>query len=181
MRMFYLTDAARHCLGAAHDEAIRLGFNFVGTEHLLLGLLREAGSEVGPGLAPILDPRGWTPDDLRTALAVRVGRGPDAPSGELDLPYTARAKRALELSMDSARGAGRPAVGVEHLLVGILAEGETMGARFLRAQGLELEALRAWTHDLPLLETSQASVERPANWWARVAAKFGRLRVRPKG
>ena len=180
MRMFYLTDAARHCLAAARDEAARLGFNFVGTEHLLLGLLREAGPAVAPGLAPVLESGGRTLDELRAALEARVGHGPDAANGELDLPYTSRAKRALELAMDAARDARRPAVDVEHLLVGILAEGESTGARFLRAQGLELEPLRAWTRALPLSEAAHASVQRPAGWWARVADKVGRLKVRPK-
>ena len=131
------TERARAALVLAQDEARRLGHEFIGTEHVLLGILRRADS-VG---ARILAGRGVRLDAARAAVEARVGRGAMVGEGERHL--TPRLKRVFERSVREAVALGHGYVGTEHLLLGILREGDGVAAGVLRDDGMTAEQVRA--------------------------------------
>jgi ATP-dependent Clp protease ATP-binding subunit ClpC len=137
IRCYAFTWRVRHCLIAARHEAGRLGHGYVGTEHLLLGLLA-----VPDGLpAHIADALRIDRASLRAEVERRAGRGPM--TAELpDIPYATEAKLVLEHTMDEAARLGADEVDSADLLLGMLAEGKSIAAEALRAQGLELERAR---------------------------------------
>jgi len=120
----------------AQEEARRLGHNFVGTEQLLLGLIGE-GSGLG---AKTLESFGVNLRDARVEVEKIIGRG----SGfvAIEIPFTPRAKRVLELSWDEARQLGHNFIGSEHLLLGLIREGEGVAARVLENLGVNLHDIR---------------------------------------
>jgi ATP-dependent Clp protease ATP-binding subunit ClpC len=120
----------------AQEEARRLGHNFVGTEQILLGLIGE-GSGVGP---KILKSMGVKLKDARVEVEKIIGRG----SGfvAVEIPFTPRAKRCLELSLEEARQLGHNYIGTEHLLLGLIVEGEGVAARVLEELRVNLPKLR---------------------------------------
>ena len=121
----------------AQEEARRLGHNFVGTEQVLLGLIGE-----GTGVAAkTLKSMGVTLKDARAEVEKIIGRG----SGfvAVEIPFTPRAKRVLELSWDEARQLGHNYIGTEHLLLGLIREGEGVAARVLENLGVDLNKIRA--------------------------------------
>src|SRR5215467_12110997 len=123
----------------AQDEAQRLGHNYMGTEHLLLGLVRE-----GEGVAAIaLTQLGVRLEDARAAVLHIIGHGDRIVAGEIGL--TPRAKKVLELAVDEARRMGHHYIGTEHLLLGLLREGEGIAAGVLESLGLNLQEVRAKT------------------------------------
>jgi len=131
---YNFTDQSKKVLALAREEAVRLEHDYVGTEHILLGLLRE-----GEGLAiEVLRNLAAEPSSIRKRLeaSVRVGRaGP--PLGEL--PYTSRAKKILEYAMSEAREMRNPNIGVEHLLTGALREEKGIAAQVLNSLGVTLD------------------------------------------
>uniref|UniRef100_A0A7V3YMM7 ATP-dependent Clp protease ATP-binding subunit n=1 Tax=Candidatus Caldatribacterium californiense TaxID=1454726 RepID=A0A7V3YMM7_9BACT len=130
------TERARKVIILAQDEAVRLKHNHIGTEHLLLGLLRER-----EGLAAkILDSFDITLELVRSELEHMVDR--TEYQGSREVAFTPRAKRVLELALDETRRMGHNYVGTEHILLGILREGEGVGAQILRRLGLDLEMVR---------------------------------------
>jgi len=131
------TDRTRDALSLAQDEARRLGHEFIGTEHVLLGILRRSDS-IGAG---VLDARGVRLDAVRSAVEQIIGRGPLAVEGERCL--TPRLKLVFELSVKDATALGHDYVGTEHVLLGILREGEGVAARVLRDHGVTAEQVRA--------------------------------------
>jgi ATP-dependent Clp protease ATP-binding subunit ClpC len=137
MNGYNFTDHVRHSLAYAREEAVRLHHEYVGTEHLLLGLLRVEG--VG---MRVLTEADVDPDAVRAIVedTVKTGRAMQ-PTG-LDLPYTSRAKKVLELSMSEARAFNHSYVGTEHLLLGLLAEEKGIAAHVLMEVGLTLETAR---------------------------------------
>ncbi len=153
MHGYDFTQRVRKVLAMAREEAARLHHEYVGTEHILLGLIRE-----GEGVAAtVLQNFNLDLDGLRDRIEAIVKRGrPTSHSGP-DLPYTSRAKRVLELSMTEARELSHGYVGTEHLLLGLLAEEKGIAAQVLNVVGVKLDPARAET--LRILGT-----EMPPQW-----------------
>ena len=130
------TDRARNAVRLAQEEARRLGHASVGTEHLLLGLLAEPQGVGARALVAL----GLSLDGLRTQVERDAGGGVGAPAGHV--PYTPRAKKVLELSLREALQLGHNYIGTEHILLGLVREGEGVAAQVLFDQGVELAAVR---------------------------------------
>ena len=131
------TETAIKVIMLAQEEARHLGHNFVGTEQILLGLISE-----GTGIAAkTLKTMGVTLKDARSEVEKIIGRG----SGfvAVEIPFTPRAKRVLELSWDEARQLGHSYIGTEHLLLGLIREGEGVAARVLENLGVDLNKVRS--------------------------------------
>ena len=131
------TEKAIKVIMLAQEEARRLGHNFVGTEQVLLGLIGE-----GTGIAAkTLKSMGVNLKDARIEVEKIIGRG----SGfvAVEIPFTPRAKRVLELSWDEARQLGHNYIGTEHLLLGLIREGEGVAARVLENLGVDLNKIRS--------------------------------------
>jgi RNA polymerase sigma factor (sigma-70 family) len=131
------TERARRVVFFAQEEATRLGGNDVGTEHLLLGLLREQDSLAGRILDRLQLPR----EQIRSEIERRVMRGASNPGQEMLL--TPRAKRMIDLAFEEARQLKNDYIGTEHLLLGLLREGEGQAARLLIQMGADLKRVRA--------------------------------------
>lgn len=130
------TEKAIKVIMLAQEEARRLGHNFVGTEQILLGLIGE-----GTGVAAkVLKSMGVNLKDARIEVEKIIGRG----SGfvAVEIPFTPRAKRVLELSLEEARQLGHNYIGTEHLLLGLIREGEGVAARVLENLGVDLSKVR---------------------------------------
>ncbi len=133
------TERARKVLTLAQEEATRFNHNYIGTEHLLLGLVRE-----GEGVAAkVLAEMGVEINQVRGAVEFIIGRGDRMLVGEIGL--TPRAKKVIELAVDEARRLGHHYVGTEHLLLGLVREGEGIAAAVLESLGVSLEKVRAQT------------------------------------
>ena len=133
------TERARKVLTLAQEEAQRFNHNYIGTEHILLGLVQE-----GEGVAAkVLSNLGVALDNVRSAVEFIIGRGERAVSGEIGL--TPRAKRVIELAVDEARRLNHNYIGTEHLLLGLLREGEGVAASVLESLGVSLDKVRAET------------------------------------
>ena len=131
------TDRARRVVVLAQEEARLLGHNYIGTEHLLLGLLRESDGVAGR----TLDALGISLDAVRTRVEEIIGRSSQPlPGGQM--PFTPRAKKALELSLREALNLGHNYIGTEHLLLGLIREGEGVAPQVLVGMGAELAAVR---------------------------------------
>ncbi len=131
------TERARRVLALAQEEAQRFNHNYIGTEHLLLGLVRE-----GDGVAArVLNNLGVALPDVRSAVEFIIGRGETLRMGEIGL--TPRAKKVVELAVDEARRLNHHYIGTEHLLLGIVREGEGIAAGVLESRGVGLERVRA--------------------------------------
>jgi ATP-dependent Clp protease ATP-binding subunit ClpA len=137
MNGYNFTEHVRHSLAFARDEAAALNHAYVGTEHVLLGLLRVEG--VG---TTVIYNCNVDLAVLREDVIARTKRGADGRIGP-DLPYTSRAKKCLELAMSEARELDHNYVGTEHLLLGLLREEKGIGAQSLLAAGVTLDAARA--------------------------------------
>ena len=136
---FNFTERTRKVLNLAREEAGRLHHEYVGTEHLLLGLIRE-----GEGIAMrVLENLKADPTLIRKTIGdtIQIGRSPR--TAQPDLPYTSRAKKCLELAMHEAREMSHNYVGTEHLLLGLLREEKGIAAQVLVHAGLSLETARA--------------------------------------
>lgn len=130
------TERARKVVYLAQQEAARLGHNVVGTEHLLLGLVVE-----GEGVAAkALEVINISLDRIRQEVEKIIGSGEPNPFGEI--PFTPRAKRVLELAVDEGRQMGHNYVGTEHILLGLIREGEGVAAQVLKNLGADLEKVR---------------------------------------
>merc|ERR1711968_400829 len=130
------TEKAIKVVMLAQEEARRLGHNFVGTEQLLLGMIGE-----GTGIAAkVLKSQGVNLKDARVEVEKIIGRG----SGfvAVEIPFTPRAKKVLELSLEEARQLGHNYIGTEHLLLGLIREGEGVAARVLDNLGVDLAKVR---------------------------------------
>jgi hypothetical protein len=130
------TDRARQVVVLAQDEARRLDHNYIGTEHILLGLIRE-----GDGVAArALESLGIGLDIVRQQVEEIIGRGQQAPSGHI--PFTPRAKKVLELSLREAQQLGHDYIGTEHILLGLVREGDGVAAQVLVKRGADLNRVR---------------------------------------
>src|SRR5262249_43925343 len=131
------TERARKVLTLAQEEAQRFNHNYIGTEHLLLGLVRE-----GEGVAAkVLANMGVELNKVRSAVEFIIGRGDRMVMGEIGL--TPRAKKVIELAVDEARRLNHQYIGTEHLLLGLVREGEGIAAGVLESLGVSLDRVRA--------------------------------------
>ena len=141
MNGYNFTERVRKVLAMAREEAARLHHEYVGTEHILLGLIRE-----GEGVAAaVLQNLNVDLDDITQKIEETVKKGKAAQTTGPDLPYTSRAKKVLELAMSEARELTHSYVGTEHLLLGLLREEKGIAAQVLTDAGVNLEAARAET------------------------------------
>ena len=136
------TDRARRVIVLAQEEARALQHNYIGTEHLLLGLIRE-----GDGVAAkALEAKGVTLEDTRKQVEEMIGKGTAAPTGHI--PFTPHAKQVLELSLREALQLGHSYIGTEHILLGLIREGEGVGTQVLIKMDVDLSDLRSTTIDM---------------------------------
>ncbi len=129
------TERAQKVLALAQEEAVRLGHHNIGTEHILLGLVREGEGIAAKALLGL----GLGLEKVQTEVEALIGRGQEQPS---TIAYTPRAKKVIELSMDEARKLGHTYVGTEHILLGLIREGEGVAARVLNNLGVSLNKAR---------------------------------------
>lgn len=142
------TERAQKVLALAQEEAIRLGHNNIGTEHVLLGLIREGEGIAAKALLGL----GLGSDKIQSEVETLIGKGQD---GAKTIHYTPRAKKVIELSMDEARKLGHSYVGTEHILLGLIREGEGVAARVLNNLGVSLNKARQQV--LQLLGSNETS------------------------
>ncbi|MBN1333967.1 MAG: ATP-dependent Clp protease ATP-binding subunit [Synergistales bacterium] len=133
----FFTERGKKVIQLAHREALRLGHDVIGTEHILMGLIAE-----GEGVAvQVLQNLGLDLDELRSRIEEKVGTKPSK-IRPVDLPLSPRAKRVLDLAIGEARNMKVNYVGTEHILLGLIAEGEGVAAQVLSFYGIDLEAVR---------------------------------------
>ena len=143
------TNRARRVVVLAQEEARGLNHNYIGTEHLLLGLLEPGGIA-----AQALSRFGMTATGTRDEVRARVGAGSDPPKGKI--PFTPRAKKTLELSLREALSLHHNYIGTEHILLGLVREGDGVAAQILTEHAGDLEAVRQAVLDLvPAAEALQ--------------------------
>jgi ATP-dependent Clp protease ATP-binding subunit ClpC len=132
------TDRARRVVVLAQEEARMLSHNYIGTEHILLGLIHE-----GEGVAAkALESLGISLEAVRAQVEEIIGQGQQAPSGHI--PFTPRAKKVLELSLREALQLGHNYIGTEHILLGLIREGEGVAAQVLVKLGADLNRPLRW-------------------------------------
>lgn len=150
MNGYNFTERVRKVLSMSREEAARLRHDYVGTEHILLGILRE-----GEGVAStVLQNFAVDMDALAANIDAIVKKGGEAEKTGPDLPYTSRAKKTLEYAMTEARTFNHSYVGTEHLLLGILREAKGLGAQVLVDTGVTLDKARAEVLNVLGTETS---------------------------
>ena len=142
------SERARRVLSLAQEEAQRFNHNYIGTEHVLLGLVRETEGVA----ARVLSNLGVDLNKVRSAVEFIIGRGDRPAQGEIGL--TPRAKKVVELAVDEARRMNHTYIGTEHLLIGLLREGEGVAAGVLESLGVSLDKVRSETHRI-LSQSSQ--------------------------
>jgi ATP-dependent Clp protease ATP-binding subunit ClpC len=130
------TDRARRTVVFAQEEARMLNHNYIGTEHILLGLLREDEGVAAKALTTL----GVSLEAVRRDVGEIVGRGSEVPRGHI--PFTPRAKKVLELSLREALQLGHNYIGTEHILLGLIREGEGIAAEVLQKLGADLNRVR---------------------------------------
>ena len=136
--MSNFTPRARQVLVLARKEAERFNHNYIGTEHLLLGILK-----LGHGVAvSVFERMGHQPDALRREIESQVGPGEDSATMPANIPYTPRVKKVLSLSQKEANNLSHSYVGTEHLLLGLLREGEGVASRVLQELNLDIKQVR---------------------------------------
>lgn len=129
------TERARKVLALAHQEAVRLGHSYIGTEHLLLGLVHEGEGVAAKALGSL----NINVQTVRAQVEAMIGRGQ---GGQQQIGYTPRAKRVLELALQEAYALGHNYVGTEHLLLGLIREGEGVAAQVLTSLGANIDIVR---------------------------------------
>jgi ATP-dependent Clp protease ATP-binding subunit ClpC len=142
------SERARRVLSLAQEEAQRFNHNYIGTEHILLGLVRESEGVAARVLANL----GTELSKIRSAVEFIIGRGERPSPGEIGL--TPRAKKVIELAVDEARRLNHHYIGTEHLLIGLMREGEGVAAGVLESLGITLDKVRAETSRILSQSTS---------------------------
>jgi ATP-dependent Clp protease ATP-binding subunit ClpC len=174
------TERAQRVLTLAQQEAERFDHNYIGTEHLLLGLLREDNGVAAMALANL----GVELDMARSQVDAIIGRGEHAAAGAIGL--TPRAKKVIELAVDEARRFGHHYIGTEHLLLGLVREGEGIAAGVLESLGVSLERVRAGvqlmlgTVSQPAFEDTPIAVNEPTLAADRLAVAASVRRLSPQ-
>ena len=159
------TERARKALHYAQEEAQHFQHNYIGTEHLLLGLVHE---EEGVA-AEVLKSLGVELEKVRSAVEFIIGRGDTGIAGEIGL--TPRAKKVIQLSVDEARRMNHHYIGTEHILLGLISEGQGIAAGVLESLGVRIEKVRQQTLEvlrqkggMPLAgETTSSTTEQSSN------------------
>jgi ATP-dependent Clp protease ATP-binding subunit ClpC len=164
------TDRARRVVVMAQEEARGLGHNYVGTEHILLGLIHEGDGVAAKALTAL----GVSLDESRAKVETIIGLGDLAHVQSGPIPFTPRAKKVLELAAREARELGDGYIGTEHILLGLMREGDGVGAQVVNSAGIEFSAVRHQIREL--LRGSQesslppgeppAAKPRPSRIWA---------------
>jgi ATP-dependent Clp protease ATP-binding subunit ClpA len=154
------TNNARQVIVLAQEEARRLDHNYIGTEHVLLGLLAQPDSIARRAL----DGTGITLEQARARVEATIKRGKRSPSGHI--PFTPRAKKVLELALREALHLGHNYIGTEHILLGLIREGEGLGAVVLENLGVDVQALRQQVIDM--VPPGEGSEGRRLRRWLRL-------------
>lgn len=150
------TERARRSIILAQEEAQRLGNNYIGTEHLLLGIINEGESVA----AKVLENLGVSLDKVRKEVETIVGKG--GQTTQQEMVFTPRAKRVIELAFEEARALSHNYIGTEHLLLGLVREGEGIAARVLSNLGADLSKIKAQITQLLGVETALEPVKEKA-------------------
>ncbi len=158
------TERARRVLSLAHEESQRFNHNYIGSEHLLLGLVREGDGVAGMVLRNL----GVELSKVRSAVEFVIGRGDRVVLGQIGL--TPRAKKIIELAVDEARRFNHHYIGDEHLLLGLVREGEGIAAGVLESLGVSLERVR--TETIRVLSQGGATPTGMARGPVRMGAAF---------
>jgi hypothetical protein len=132
------TQRARHAIVQSQEEARAAGHDYIGTEHILLGLLHEPDALA----AKAIEAQGVSLDSVRTGVTALLGPGGQAPSGHI--PFTPRAKKVRELTVREALRLGHDYVGTEHILLGLFGEEEGLAAKALAELGVSQDVAEAW-------------------------------------
>jgi ATP-dependent Clp protease ATP-binding subunit ClpA len=152
------TERSRRVVVLAQEEARMLDHNYIGTEHLLLGLIHE-----GDGIAAqAIESTGLTLDAARAEVERMIGRSASAPLGHI--PFTARAKMVLELALREALALKKSYIGPEHILLGLIREGDGVGAQILERLAAPLPVLRAQVIELAAAEATEQDEPLGAEW-----------------
>ena len=174
------TERARRVIVLAQEEATALNHNYIGTEHLLLGVIRDGDSIA----ARVLTSMGIGLDAVRQAVLDIIGRGQQVPTGHI--PFTPRSKKVLELSLREALQFGTDYIGTEHILLALLREGDGVAAQVLVGAGLDLNQVRHQVTELLFTpyEAGAAPAPAPDDVLARLTSIAARLdavelRLRP--
>jgi len=146
------SERARRVLSLAQEEAQRFNHNYIGTEHILLGLVRESEGTA----AKILNGLEIELNKIRSAVEFVIGKGDNSTSGEIGL--TPRAKKVIELAVDEARRLSHQHIGTEHLLIGLMREGEGVASGVLESLGVDLDKVREETTNRLTQSQSTAQV-----------------------
>jgi ATP-dependent Clp protease ATP-binding subunit ClpA len=167
------TERARRVVVLAQEEARMLNHNYIGTEHILLGLVHEQDGIA----ARVITASGVTIEAARAQVESIIGRGDQAPSGHI--PFTPRAKKVLELSLREALDQRRHYIGTEHILLGLLREGHGVGAQILDRLAGPPAALRERVIEIAETEPAEEGdfSEAELDMWARMAGSRGRPAV----
>jgi ATP-dependent Clp protease ATP-binding subunit ClpC len=159
------TDRARQVMVLAQEEARMLNHNYIGTEHILLGLIHE-----GEGVAAkALESLRISLDAVRQQVEEIIGQGQQAPSGHI--PFTPRAKKVLELSLRESQKLGHNYIGTEHILLGLIREGDGVAAQVLVKLGADLNRVRQQV--IQLLHGHQSAEVTGESAWQGVRARAG--------
>jgi ATP-dependent Clp protease ATP-binding subunit ClpC len=156
------TDRARRVVVLAQEEAVGLQHNYIGTEHLLLGLIREREGVA----AKALEALGISLEAVRSEVEEIIGQGQSAPTGQI--PFTPRAKKVLELSLREALQLSHSYIGTEHILLGLIREGEGVAAQVLVKLGADLPRVR---QQVIQLLSGYAGGEAPSGSWPASRAR----------
>ena len=165
---YNFTDRVRKVLAMAREEAIRLQHDYVGTEHILLGLIRE-----GEGVAAaVLTNLNIDLDQIHEQVEESVKKG-KATIALGELPYTSRAKKVLEFAMAEARELSHSYVGTEHLLLGLLREEKGIAAQVLNSLGIGMEEARSETLKVLGSDVGPAQPAGNRGWYVHAAGREG--------
>ena len=160
------TNQARRVVVLAQEESRSLNHNYIGTEHLVLGLLREGQ---GTGARALESQGGVTVEAVRREVETRIGQGNQEQSGHI--PFTPRAKKALELSLRESLALGHSYIGTGHLLLGLIRKDDGVGVEILVGLGADLNVLRARVIELLADDTEEGAESGPRVRIARAPAE----------
>jgi ATP-dependent Clp protease ATP-binding subunit ClpC len=154
------TERSRRVVVLAQEESRMLDHNYIGTEHLLLGLIHERDGIA----ARAIESTGLTLDAARSEVEAMIGRGVSAPTGHI--PFTPLAKKVLELALREALALKKTYIGPEHILLGLIREGDGVGAQILERLAAPLPVLRAQVIELAAAEALEPEQDEPpgAEW-----------------
>jgi ATP-dependent Clp protease ATP-binding subunit ClpC len=136
------TDRARRVVVLSQEEARILNHDYIGTEHLLLGLIREGHGVAAKAMVSL----GISPDSVRQQVEETVGRGQQAPAGHI--PFTPQAKNVLRLALSESMALDHHYIGTEHILLGLMREGDGVAAQVLAQLGADLDQVRQQVRQL---------------------------------